>query len=181
MLHPSNLKGAALGLLAMGLFVVTDISVKFLGGGYDPFQIIFFAGLLTVPLVAGHVMADPVGGPLRPERPRLMALRAVIVVLNGIAGTYAFASLPLAEAYAIFFTLLSARVLREPIDLARGVAALAGGMVALDPGPATLQWGHAVALVGALLGAARPVSLWPRCNTARSSGVRSSARLCLTR
>lgn len=43
MLHPSNLKSAALGLLAMGLFVVTDISVKFLGGGYDPFQIIWGA------------------------------------------------------------------------------------------------------------------------------------------
>lgn len=164
--QPSNLKGAALGLLAMGLFAVTDISVKFLGGGYDPFQIIFFAGLLTVPLVTGHVMADPVGGPLRPERPRLMALRAVTVVLNGIAGTYAFASLPLAEAYAIFFTMpifitvLSALVLREPIDLARGVAVLvglAGVIVALDPGQARLQWGHAAALAGAVLGAANYV------------------------
>ncbi|WP_431297857.1 DMT family transporter [Tabrizicola sp. BL-A-41-H6] len=166
MTQPSNLKGALLGLLAMGLFAVSDIGVKFLGGGYHPFQIIFFAGVLSLPLVVLHIMADPAGGRLRPEQPRLMALRSFIVVLNGIAGTFAFASLPLAEAYAIFFTMpifitvLSALALKEPIDLLRGVAVVAGLLgviVALDPGQVSLRWGHAAALAAAILGAANYV------------------------
>ncbi len=164
--QPSNLKGALLGLLAMALFAVADIAIKFLGGGYHPFQIIFFAGVFSLPLVVLYIMADPAGGRLRPDRPRLMAFRSALVVISGIAGTYAFASLPLAEAYAIFFTMpifimvLSAVGLGEPIDLMRGVAVvagLAGVIVALDPGGASLQWGHAAALAAAFLGAANYV------------------------
>jgi len=159
---PSNLIGALLGLSAMGLFAVADITIKFLGSGYNPFQIIFFAGLMSVPLVAGLAMADPTAAAMRPVRPRLMALRCLVVLVNGIFGTYAFANLPLAQCYAIFFampifiTLLSALVLGERIDLLRGVAVvvgLAGVVVALDPGRATLQWGHAAALAGAVVGA----------------------------
>jgi S-adenosylmethionine uptake transporter len=162
MAKPSNLNGALLGLLGMGLFAVADITIRFLGEGYDTFQIIFFAGLMSVPLIAGFAMADPTPGPLRPVLPRLMALRCVVVVVNGILGTYAFANLPLAEAYAIFFTmpifitLLSALFLWEKIDLWRGmavVAGLAGVLVALDPGRTTLEWAHSAALAGAVTGA----------------------------
>jgi hypothetical protein len=41
---PSNLNGALLGLLGMGFFAASDITIRFLGEGYHPFQIIFFAG-----------------------------------------------------------------------------------------------------------------------------------------
>jgi S-adenosylmethionine uptake transporter len=162
MVKPSNLTGALLGLVGMGLFAVSDITIRFLGGGYDTFQIIFFAGLMSVPLIAGFAMADPTQGPLRPVLPRIMAMRCVVVVVNGVLGTYAFANLPLAQAYAIFFTmpifitLLSALFLGEKIDLWRGmavVAGLAGVLVALDPGRATLEWAHAAALAGAVTGA----------------------------
>ncbi|WP_309663709.1 DMT family transporter [Tabrizicola sp.] len=158
----SNLIGALLGLLAMGLFAASDITIKALGSSYNPFQIIFFAGLMSVPLIAGLAMADPTAAPLRPVQPRLMALRCIVVLVNGIFGTYAFATLPLAQAYAIFFTMpifvtfLSAVLLGERIDLPRGMAVLAGlvgVIVALDPGRATLQWGHAAALAGAVVGA----------------------------
>ncbi len=159
---PSNLKGAALGLAAMGLFACADVTIKFLGAGYNPFQIIFFAGLMSVPLVAGMAMVDASAASLRPVRPGLMALRCVVVVLNGVFGTYAFATLPLAQCYAIFFTmpifitLLSALLLGERIDAARGAAVvvgLVGVVVALDPGGSVLQWGHAAALAGAVVGA----------------------------
>jgi S-adenosylmethionine uptake transporter len=158
----SNLNGALLGLLGMGLFAVSDITIRFLGDGYDTFQIIFFAGLMSVPLIAGFAMADPTPGPLRPVLPGWMLLRSVVVVVNGILGTYAFANLPLAQAYAIFFTmpifitLLSALFLGEKIDVWRGfavVVGLAGVLVALDPGRAALEWAHAAALAGAVVGA----------------------------
>ena len=159
---PSNLTGAFLGLFGMGLFAVSDITIRFLGAGYHPFQIIFFAGLMSLPLIAGVAMADPTPKPLRPVLPRLMALRCLVVVINGIAGTYAFANLPLAQTYSIFFTmpifitLLSALLLGERIDLWRGVAVvagLAGVIVALDPGRASLNWAHGAALLGAIVGA----------------------------
>ena len=164
----SNLKGAALGLSAMALFACADVTIKFLGTGYSPFQIIFFSCLMLVPLLAAMAMADPVPGSLRPLQPKLMALRCAVVVVNGVLTTYAFASLPLAQCYAIFFTmpifitLLSAVALRERIDLLRGGAVLVGLLgvvVALDPDGAALQWGHAAALLGALFGAANYVMI----------------------
>ena len=161
--HQSNLHGALLGLAACALFACSDITIKFLGAGYSPFQIIFFAGLMTFPLIAGQLACDSTEANLRPRKPALMALRSGISLLNSIFGTYAFANLPLAQCYAIFFTmpmlitLLSVPVLGEKIDLLRGlavVAGLAGVVIALDPGAAQLQWGHAAAAVGAVMGAA---------------------------
>jgi S-adenosylmethionine uptake transporter len=158
----SNLQGALIGLAAMALFACSDITIKFLGGGYNPFQIIFFAGLMTFPLIAGLIIADPTAANLRPRRAKLMALRCVIVLFNGILGTFAFATLPLAQCYAIvftmpiFITLLSVPVLGEKIDIVRGLAVLAGlagVVIALDPGSAALQWGHAAALGSAIFGA----------------------------
>lgn len=158
----SNLHGALIGLAAMALFACSDATIKFLGGGYNAFQIIFFAGLMTFPLIAGLSIADPAPDNMRPRRPKLMALRCVIVLINGILGTYAFASLPLAQCYAIVFTmpifiaLLSVPVMCERIDLFRGLAVLAGlagVIVALDPSTGALNWGHAAALGSALFGA----------------------------
>ncbi len=164
--QPSNLKGALLGLAAMGLFACSDITIKFLGDGYNPIQIIFFAGLMSVPLLAAFAMADPVDQGLRPRQPRLMALRCVVVLFNSICVTVTLTTLSLAQSYAIFFTmpifvvLLAALALGERIDLVRGIAViigLIGVIVALDPGSAALQWGHATALAGAFLGAVNTV------------------------
>ncbi len=158
----SNLRGALLGFLGMGMFACTDITIKFLGAGYNSFQIIFFAGILSVPITVLFAMAGPADAGLRPRQPRLMALRCGFVLANTIFGTYAFTSLPLAQCYAIFFTmpifiaLLSVPVLGEKIDPLRGLAilvGLAGVIIALDPGGATLQWGHGAALLGSLSGA----------------------------
>ncbi|MCB6179360.1 DMT family transporter [Rhodobacter sp. Har01] len=159
---PSNLIGAGLGLLAFGCFAVYDISVKFLGGGYHPFQIMAAAGLMSLPLLALYARLSPEPGNLRPRRPGWMALRAAAVTVNGVLATYAFANLPLAQCYAIFFTMplfiaaLSVPLLGERIDLVRGLAillGLAGVLIALDPESAALQWGHAAALGGAAVGA----------------------------
>ena len=45
------LRGALLGLAAMAVFAANDNIIKFLGAGFNPFQIMFFSGLASVPFV----------------------------------------------------------------------------------------------------------------------------------
>lgn len=159
---PMTVQGALLSLAAFGLFALVDMSIKFLGGDYSPFQIMFFVTLMTCPVALAYAMADGAEQSLRPRRPGLTALRCVGVVINGVLGTYAFTVLPLAQCYAIFFTmplmiaLLSVPFLGERIDLPRGIAVvvgLVGVIIALDPSRAELQWGHLAAMVAAVVGA----------------------------
>jgi S-adenosylmethionine uptake transporter len=158
----SNLRGAMLSLLAFGIYATHDVLVKFLGGSYSPFQLIFFSGLLGFPLVTILLMSDRTDGNLIPKHPYWTAIRTTTAVLNGLAGFYAFSVLPLAQCYAIFFampiliTLLAIPILGEKIGLHRGVAVavgLLGVMIVLRPGQEPLGFGHLAALAAAFLGA----------------------------
>lgn len=157
-----NVKGAALSLAAFAIYASHDVVVKFLGASYSPFQTIFFAGLLTFPLVSVILMTDRSGGTLIPVYPGWTAVRTVTAVVNGITGFYAFAMLPLAQCYAIFFampvliTLLAIPILGEKIGMRRGIAVivgLLGVVIVLRPGEVDLGLGHLAALTGALMGA----------------------------
>ncbi len=169
MIQVSALRGAILGIVAMGIFAAYDILVKFMGGDYSPFQIMFFTGIAAVPLVMAHMIWDPTPDHFRPKLPRWTALRMGITLLNGITGTYAFTVLPLAQCYAIFFTmplmitLMSALFLGEAVGKGRALATFAGFggvVVALDPGGAgPLGLDHLIALLAAVMGAANYVIL----------------------
>lgn len=63
------LKGAVLGLLGFGLFSVAEATIKFPGGSCHPVQIVAFAGLLTLTLIAALWVKSPVQ--LRPLHPWL--------------------------------------------------------------------------------------------------------------
>ncbi len=134
--------------------------IKHLGASYGPVQIVAFAGLFTLPLIGLLWLRQ--GGALRPVHPWLMGLRTAALVVNGLLVTYAFGVLPLAQAYAIFFTmplliaLLAWPLLGERIDLVGGLAillGLGGVLVALNPGRMDLTLGHAAAVLGALAAA----------------------------
>ena len=163
MSRPHNsVAGALLGLLAFGLFAGYDMSVKFLGGGYNSFQIMFFAGLMAFPMVTAFALFSGDQGSLKPRQPRWMALRTLVILGNGIFGTYAFATLPLAQCYAIFFcmplfiALLGVPLLGEKIDFLRGFAVilgLIGVMIALNPATARLEWAHLAAFLASGFGA----------------------------
>ncbi len=158
----SNLRGALLSLAAFGVYATHDVLVKFLGGTYAPFQIIFFAGLLGFPLVSLLLMSDRTDGNLIPRHPWWTAVRTVATVLTGMGGFYAFSVLPLAQCYAIFFampiliTLMAIPILGEKIGLRRGLAilvGLAGVIIVLRPGSVQMGWGHLAALSAATSGA----------------------------
>ena len=160
--RPSPLRGAFCSLAAFTLYTLNDITVKFLGSDYSVIQILFFSGMAGFPLIVVQMMAAPEVGSLRPVLPVWTAARMAIVIANGLLVSYAFTALPLSEAYAIFFLMplficvLAVPLLGEPIDLARGlavVAGLAGVYVVLRPDQVALQPAHFCALAGATLGA----------------------------
>ena len=77
-----TVKGAALSLAAFALYATHDVVVKFLGASYSPFQTIFFAGLLTFPLVSVMLLTDRSGGTLIPVHPGWSILRTVTVKVS---------------------------------------------------------------------------------------------------
>jgi S-adenosylmethionine uptake transporter len=161
-IQQSNLRGALLSLASFGVYATHDVIVKFLGGSYSPFQIIFFAGLLGFPLMTIMLMSDRTDGNLIPKHPWWTAIRTVSAVATGLAGFYAFKVLPLAQCYAIFFampiliTLLAIPILGERIGFRRGIAVVAGlggVLIVLQPGTVELGLGHLAALSAATTGA----------------------------
>lgn len=155
-----TVKGLLLGLLGFGLFSVADSTIKFLGDRYQAVQIVAFASLFTLPLIALLWLRNR--GRLRPVHPWLMAIRTLALVANALLVTYAFTTLPLAQAYAIFFTVplivtvVAWPLLGDRVDLMGGIAVLvglAGVIVALNPGRVEFGLGHLAAIGGTLMAA----------------------------
>lgn len=157
-----TLRGALTALVAFGIYATHDVIIKSLGARYSSFQIVFFVGLFSFPLLTLLLMRDKTDGTLIPRHPWWSALRGLTSVGSGVFAFFAFSQLPLAQTYAILFatpliiTLLSIPVLGEKVGLRRGVAVvvgLAGVMIVLRPGSAPLAVGHAAALAAACCGA----------------------------
>ncbi len=158
-----NLKGAALSLAAFGAYATHDVVVKYLGGTFTSFQIMFFSGLMGFPLVTMLLMGDRKDGTLIPRHPWWSILRSVAAVATGVMGFFAFSQLPLAICYAIFFamplliTLLAIPMLGERVGLRRGVAVvvgLLGVLIVLRPGGGEgFSLGHLAAIGAAVTGA----------------------------
>lgn len=159
---PANLTGALLGLGAFAAFSFYDVMTKVAGAGLPAAQVLFMAGAFSLPAL--WLMARWQGdrGAMRPRHPWIMALRVAVILSSNVLGVYAFANLPLATCYAIFFTmpliitLLAWPLLNETIDAWRGTAVAVGfgGVVyALDPGADTLTTGHFAAAGAALASA----------------------------
>ncbi|VDS08309.1 EamA-like transporter family protein [Paracoccus haematequi] len=155
----SNVRGAALALLAMGLYATHDVVIKTLGTQYPALQVLFFSSLLSFPLVMVIIMRDPTPGTLRPANPGWVAARTVVGVIAGMGSFFAFSQLPLAQVYAILFaapllvTILSIPILGERVGMHRWlavVAGLAGVLIVLRPGAQPLGLGHAAALAAAM-------------------------------
>lgn len=155
-----DLRGPLLALLAFAVFSGHDVVVKYLGGGYSAFQIVFFSVLLGLPLAMLMLMRDQTDGTLLPRHPWWTALRTAAAVATGVCVFFAFSVLPMTQVYAILFaaplliTVLSIPILGEKVGIRRGAAVLVGlcgVLIVLRPGSGDgLSIGHAAALVGAV-------------------------------
>jgi S-adenosylmethionine uptake transporter len=157
------LKGIALGFAAYGLFATADSCIKALSSHYTVFEIIFF-------VTAGHFLTIGIAKPeserwrevFRINRPGLVALRALCGVGGGLCGVYAFTTLPMAEAYSLFFlmpaiaTVMSIPILGESVGWRRWAAVGVGflGVVfVVKPGFRELHLGHVSGVFAAFFAA----------------------------
>ncbi len=157
-----NTRGALMALAAFAVFASHDVVVKFLGGSYSAFQIVFFSVLFGFPIVTFLLMREAKADNLRPKHPWWTLFRTVAVVITGYCAFYAFATLPLAQTYAILFasplliTLFAIPMLGEKVGIHRGIAVVVGLMgviVVLRPGSTELGLGHLFGLMAAFAGA----------------------------
>ena len=161
-----NVRGALLALIAMGIFATHDVVVKTLGAHYSAVQIVFFAALLSFPIVSVILLNDGKEANLRPRHPWWVSFRMVLTVITGVTAFYAFSVLPLAQVYVILFsspllvTILAIPILGERVGFHRWaavVAGLIGVIIVMRPGQAPLSVGHLAALVAAVCGATASV------------------------
>lgn len=145
---PSTL-GPAFAAFAVMLFSVNDVLMKFLSDGYALHQIVlvrsiagfFLTVLIMAPLAGGWHL-------LRTRRPLLHMARAGCVFFANMTFFLGLASLPLADAVALFFvspfviTIFSVLFLGETVGLRRWSAigiGLLGVLIILRPGTAAFQ------------------------------------------
>ena len=154
-----NAKGTLFALLGFALFSAHDVAVKYLGGQYSTFQIIFFSVLFSFPIVFFMHLRERNADNLFPKHPWWSLLRVFVTVTTGISAFYAFSVLPLAQTYAFLFgmplliTVLSVPMLGERVGIHRGgavILGLIGVLVVLRPGYVELGLGHAAGLMAAV-------------------------------
>jgi drug/metabolite transporter (DMT)-like permease len=131
-MRADNLRGMLSMLLAVAVFSVMDAALKSLAPHYPPMQVAAIRGWSSLPLITLWVLVD--GGPrqLLHVRWPLHVLRGLLSIVMLAAFAFSLRTLPLAEAYSLFFvaplmiTALAAIVLRERVDW-RGWCAIAAG------------------------------------------------------
>ena len=155
------MSSSLLGILIMCAGVLClalgDAISKWLGGSFDPIQIIFFRTLVSLPLIALLARFNGGWASLKTHRPGVHLLRGLIFTGTMFFFVTGLTLLPLAETTAIafaaplFVTLLSGPLLKERVEAVPFVASLvgfAGVLVVVRPGAAGFQWG-ALIVVGA--------------------------------
>lgn len=147
-------------LAAVGTFSFMDMGMKLLSPHYPAMQVAALRGLASWPFVMLWVLLA--GGPAQLLRVRwsLHLLRGALAVGMLVTFAYALRSLPLAEAYALFFvaplmiTALAVPLLGEHVSWRRWCAiavGLTGVVVVLRPSGAGMLSLSGLAMLGAAL------------------------------
>jgi drug/metabolite transporter (DMT)-like permease len=141
--HQGNLRSIAAMLVAVGFFAFMDTILKVLSTRYPALQIAAMRGWVALPLIVVWIQWRGTWPSLMRVRWSLHLLRGVLAICMLTLFTHGLKTMPLANAYTLFFiapiliTLLSAPVLGERVPRAHWWAVaggMAGVMVALRPG-----------------------------------------------
>ena len=155
----SNMRGVGFLVLAMLIFSLQDIAVKWIGGDYPVLEIVTFRSVIALPLTL--LLFQYEGGQGLPitGRPTLEYIRGLFYFLSYTTHFMGLAALPLAEIAAIKFsgplmiTLLSVVILGEMVGPRRWLALLVGFLGVLlivRPGVAAFNMGSIFILISVL-------------------------------
>lgn len=156
----SNLRAALIVLLSFFLFSGSDALVKMLAIKFIAPQVTFMSTIVALVALFATTAATGRMKALIPRHPALAITRGVLLAADALLIHYAFAVLPLAEAYLlaflapVFVAILAFVLLGErlsPVAWAGVLIGFLGVAVALRPGVAPLNLGHAAAAGSALL------------------------------
>lgn len=154
----THLRGVLCMLGAVATFSLMDMGLKFLSMHYAPAQVAALRGLASWPLILCWALLSGGIGQLIRVRWSLHLLRGVLAVAMLAAFAYALQTLPLAEAYALFFvaplmiTALAVPILGEHVGWRRWSAigvGLIGTLVVLRPSGKGMLSLSGLAMIGA--------------------------------
>jgi len=155
--------GVFYAIVAYSVYSCGDAIIKGFGHSLSVFEIGFFIALFgLIPAAFAKPAGERWRDSFKLKHPALVHLRSFTGVASSTLVTYAFVTIPFAEAYSLvfmmplFITVLSVLVLRERVDLMRwAMLALgfAGVMLVVRPGFRELELGHLAALCCAFFGA----------------------------
>lgn len=142
--------------LAMLIFSLQGIAVKWIGGDYSIMEIVLFRSVVAMPITLLLHRLEGGHGLPKTQQPLLEYVRGFFLFLSYTTAFMALAALPLAEVDAIRFsgplmiTLLSVFILGEQVQRYRWVALIVGFIGVLfivRPGTATFNLGSVFALI----------------------------------
>ena len=155
----NHIKGIVSLSLAMLIFSLQGVAVKWIGGNYSIMEIVLFRSIVALPVTLLFYRYEGKQGLPISRQPRLEYIRGFFLFLSYTTAFMALAALPLAEVDAIRFsgplmiTILSVLFLAEKVKLYRWVALMIGFVGVLfivRPGTATFNLGSVFALISVI-------------------------------
>ncbi len=143
----SSMRGITAMLGAVCLFSLMDAGLKWLSPHYPAIQVTAMRAMASLPFVIVYVLLRGSAASLLKVRWSLHLLRGVLGISMLALFTFGIRTLPLSEAYSLFFiaplliTALSVPMLKEKVGMARWVAifvGLLGVLIVLRPGTENL-------------------------------------------
>ncbi|MDB5473207.1 MAG: family transporter [Devosia sp.] len=155
--------GVFYAVVAFSVYSCGDALIKGFGQSLSVFEIGFFVAVFSLlPALFVKPKGERWRDSFKLKYPRLVHLRSFCGVASSTLITYAFVTIPFAEAYALafmmplFITLMSVLLLKERVDPTRWAMltlGFLGVMLVVRPGFRELELGHLAALSCALFGA----------------------------
>ena len=155
----SNIQGASFLVLAMLIFSLQNIAVKWIGGDYSILEIVTFRSLIALPCTLLFYRYEGKRGLPTTQRHKLEYVRGVFLFLSYTTHFMGLAALPLADIESIRFsaplmiTFLSVVMLGEKVGPRRWLALIVGFMGVLfivKPGSTTFNMGSIFILISVL-------------------------------
>ena len=155
-------RGILLALGSFAVFTAMDTSIKLLSDRYATLQIMAINAAIAAAIAAVVALRRGGRAQLRTTRPGMHLMRGCLSVVGAWLGFHAYARLPLADVYAIFFAMpliisaLSVPLLGERVGWHRWAAIVtgfAGVFVMLWPSGEAIQLAALGAVVAAFINA----------------------------